>query len=106
MLIKWLDEYKINTDESNEDKKPKVDKNAMVFYDRLSHHTKVPQDLHQSQQFKGEVTLKLLRANSIRPGGEVDSTFGFNPQTILIDKMLLDGVAGKETLDLLEGIER
>lgn len=42
MLIKWLDEYKINTDESNEDKKPKVDKNAMVFYDRLSHHTKVP----------------------------------------------------------------
>lgn len=45
MLIKWMDDYKINTDDSVEDKNL-AKKNEAVFYDRLTHLDYVPKYPH------------------------------------------------------------
>ena len=100
MLIKWFEEYKLRTDSSSSEpgeleKEIKNEKTVSVFYDRLTHLPNANQlTAKDREQIGGEVTVNLLRTNSMRPDGADDPTLGFNPKKDRIDKLLLSYVTG------------
>jgi len=78
-----------------------------MFYDRLTQKP-VPttrnnltrnQELGElGEQLGGEVTVNLLRANSVRLDGDQDPNLGFDTRKDVIDKILLHNVTGEQSM--------